>query len=93
MIVIEIEPENAEALTRVGWLTSVSGEPELAEPFFERALVINPDYPQAYWFLANTRVEMGDMEGAIGPLEALLTYEIPTEVRTEAAALLEEARS
>ena len=93
MIVIEIEPENAEALTRVGWLTSVSGEPELAEPFFERALVINPDYPQAYWFLANTRFEMGDMEGAIGPLEALLTYEIPTEVRSEAAALLEEARS
>lgn len=93
MIVLEIEPENPEALTRVGWLTSVSGEPGLAVPFFERALAIEPDYPQAYWFLANARIDIGDKEGAIGPLEALLTYEIPTDVRTEALAMLEEARS
>lgn len=93
MIVLEIEPENPEALTRVGWLTSVSGEPGLAVPFFERALAIEPDCPQAYWFLANARIDIGDKEGAIGPLEALLTYEIPTDVRTEALAMLEEARS
>lgn len=93
MIVLELEPENHEALTRVGWLTSVSGEPGLAIPFFEKALTIEPDYPQAYWFLANVRIEMGDMEGAVGPLEALLTYEIPNEVRTEAIAMLAEARS
>lgn len=93
MIVLEIEPENPEALTRVGWLTSVSGEPGLAVPFFERALAIEPDYPQAYWFLANARFDMGDKEGAVGPLEALLTYEIPSEVRTEALSMLEDARS
>lgn len=93
MIVLEVEPENAEALTRVGWLTSVSGEPELAVVFFERALAIEPEYPQAYWFLAVARFDFGDMEGAIGPLEALLAFEIPDEVRTEALAMLEEARS
>lgn len=93
MIVIEIEPENADALVRVGWLTSLSGEPQLAEPFFERALVIEPDYPQAYWFLAIARIDNGDNDGAIGPLETLLTFEIPTDVRAEAIAMLEEARS
>jgi hypothetical protein len=36
---------------------------------------------------------MGNMEGAIESLEALLTYEIPTEVRTQAIAMMEEARS
>lgn len=93
LIVLDLEPENADALVRVGWLTSVSNEPELAEPFLVRALVIDPDYPQAYWHLANVRIEMGNMKGAIEPLEALLTYEIPTEIRTEAMAMLEEARS
>jgi tetratricopeptide (TPR) repeat protein len=93
MVVLDLEPENSDALVRVGWLTSISAEPELAEPFFVRALVIDPDYPQAYWYLANVRIEMGNMEGAIESLEALLTYEIPTEVRTQAMAMLEEARS
>ena len=93
MVVLDLEPENSDALVRVGWLTSISAEPELAEPFFMRALVIDPDYPQAYWYLANVRIEMGNMEGAIESLEALLTYEIPTEVRTQAMAMLEEARS
>jgi cytochrome c-type biogenesis protein CcmH/NrfG len=93
MIVLDLEPENADALVRIGWLTSISGDPALAEPFFVRALAIDPDYPQAYWFLASVRLEIGDKEGAIGPLEALLTYEIPTDIRTEAMALLEEARS
>lgn len=93
MIVLDLEPENVDALVRIGWLTSISGDPALAEPFFVRALAIDPDYPQAYWFLASVRLEIGDKEGAIGPLEALLTYEIPTDIRTEAMALLEEARS
>lgn len=94
MIVLEQEPENAAALARVGWLTFVSGEAELAEPFVVRALVIEPDYPQAYWFLANIRFELGDMAGVVEPLELLLAYEsVPTDVRAEATTMLEEARS
>ncbi len=93
MIVLTAEPENVEALVRVGWLTSVSGEPELAEPFFERALVVQSDYPQAHWFLAIARIDMGDKERAIEPLVTLLTYEIPTDIRSEALEMLEEARS
>ena len=93
MIVLEQEPESATALARVGWLTFLSGEGELAEPFIVRAIAIQPDFPQAYWYLANVRIETGNPEGAVEPLELLLTYELPAEVRTQAEAMLEEVRS
>lgn len=93
MVVLDLEPENPDALARVGWLTFLSGEPSLAAPFVVRALAIEPDFPQAYWFLANIRMEIGDTLGAIDPLQRLLSYELPADVRAEAEALLEEARS
>lgn len=93
MVVLDLEPDDPEALARVGWLTFLSGEPSLAAPFVERALVIQPDFPQAYWFLANIRMEVGDAVGAIDPLQRLLAYELPIDVRAQAEALLEEARS
>lgn len=93
MVVLNLEPDDADVLARVGWLTFLAGEPSLAGPFVERALVIQPDFPQAYWFLANIRMALDDSLGAIDPLERLLAYELPTEIRAEAEALLEEARS
>ncbi|MEA2023368.1 MAG: hypothetical protein U9N79_03645 [Actinomycetota bacterium] len=93
MVVLNLEPENPDALARVGWLTFLSGEPTLAAPFVERALAIEPDFPQAYWFLANIRMEIDDALGAIDPLQRLLGYELPADVRAQAEALLEEARS
>ncbi|MEA3510400.1 MAG: tetratricopeptide repeat protein [Actinomycetota bacterium] len=93
MVVLDLEPENPEALARVGWLTFLAGELTLAAPFVERALAIDPEFPQAYWFLANIRIGNGDAAGAIGPLERLLAFELPIEIRTQAEALLDEARS
>jgi thioredoxin-like negative regulator of GroEL len=93
MVVLDQEPENATALARVGWLTFLSGEIELAEPFIVRAIAIEPDFPQAYWYLANVRIQMDDPQGAIEPLERLLAYELPADVRSQAEAMLAEARS
>ena len=93
MIVLEQEPESAIALARVGWLTFLSGEAELAEPFIVRAIAIEPDFPQAYWYLANVRFETGNPQDAVEPLERLLTYDLPPEVRAQAEAMLEEVRS
>jgi tetratricopeptide (TPR) repeat protein len=93
MVVLDQEPEDATALARVGWLTFLSGETELAEPFIVRAIAVEPDFPQAYWYLANVRIQMDDAPGAIEPLERLLAYELPPEVRAEAEAMLAEARS
>lgn len=93
MIVLDQEPGSATALARVGWLTFLSGEGDLAEPFIVRAIAIEPDFPQAYWYLANVRIETGNPQGAIEPLELLLAYELPPEVRSQAEALLAELRS
>ncbi|HHC08459.1 MAG TPA: tetratricopeptide repeat protein [Actinobacteria bacterium] len=94
MVVLEQEP-NAEALANVGWMTFLSGRPDVAEPFAERAIELDPSYGPAYWFLANIRfVGLDDPDGAVEPLERLLEIEnLPDEIRTEAEAMLAEARS
>jgi tetratricopeptide (TPR) repeat protein len=90
-IALEQQPDEPSTVAWVGWLTFLVGDPVAAEPYVVRALEIEPDYPQAYWFLANIRYETGNLEGTIVPLEKLLTYELPDEVRAEAEAMLAEA--
>jgi tetratricopeptide (TPR) repeat protein len=94
-ILEEQDPDNAEALASVGWMTHLSSEPEVAERFVERAIEVAPDYPQALWFLANIRISgLDDPAGAVAPLEQLLSYDdIPADIRTDAEALLAEALS
>ena len=90
-IALEQEPDAPSTVAWVGWLTFLLGDPESAEPYVVRAIEIEPEYPQAYWFLANIRYESGNLEGTIVPLEKLLTYELPEEVRLEATEMLAEA--
>ncbi len=94
MTVLEQDPDNAEALANVGWMTHLSGRPDVGVAFVERAIAAAPDHAQAYWFLANIRFHgLDDPAGAVEPLERLLTYEgLPDEIRTQAEALLAEAR-
>jgi tetratricopeptide (TPR) repeat protein len=91
-IALEQQPDEPSTVAWVGWLTFLLGDPEGAEPYVVRAIEIEPEYPQAYWFLANIRYESGDLDGTIVPIEKLLTYELPEEVREEAVAMLAEAR-
>lgn len=87
--------DNAEALANVGWMTFLSGEPDTAIRFVERALDVDGEYLQAYWFLANIRYfGFGDAAGAVSPLERLLAADgLPDDIRAEAQSLLEEARA
>ena len=84
-----------EALAWVGWILHLSGEPESASNFLEEALELEPDYPQAQWWLANVRFEgLGDPTGAIAPLEQLLSYtDVPDDIRAAAVELLAAARA
>jgi tetratricopeptide (TPR) repeat protein len=85
---------NAEALASVGWMTYLSDEPDIAEDYVERSIEVEPDFPQAYWYLGNIRLlGLADPGGAIDPLERLLTYELPDDVRTEAEELLDVAEA
>jgi hypothetical protein len=94
MTVLEQDEDNPEALASIGWMTHLSGRSDVAESFVERALAVAPEYAQAYWFLGNIRLlGLGDAAGAVEPFERLLEFpSIPDEVRSQAEALLEEAR-
>lgn len=95
LIVLEQDAGNAEALAIVGWMSFLSQEPDLAESYVVRSLEAAPGYPDALWFLANIRLfGTEDPDGAIGPLQELLSIEgLPDDVRTEAESLLDQARS
>ena len=90
LIVLDQNPDQEEALAMVGWLTFLAGEPELAEPFVAKSLAVEPDYPLALWFLGNILLVTGDHDGASRAIERLLTYDLSSDVRAEADALLAE---
>lgn len=87
--------DNAEALSNVGWMTFLSGDADTAVRFVERALDVDPDHLQGYWFLANIRFfGFDDAPGAVDPLERLLAADgVPDDIRAEAQSLLDEAKA
>lgn len=93
LTVLDQDPEQPEALAMVGWLSFLAGEAELAEPFVVKALDIEPDYPLAWWFLANVKVANGDPDAASQAIERLLAYDLSQEVRAEAERFLAELSS
>jgi len=90
LIVLEQDPDNVAALGAVGWMTHLSGRPDVAVSYVERALDIDPDFVQGYWYLANIRADgLSDPAGAVQPLRTLLGFDdIPDEIRLEAEAML-----
>lgn len=93
LVVLDQDPEQAEALAMVGWLSFLAGEPELAEPFVVKALSIEPNYPSALWFLANIKRQLGDPESAAEAIGRLLAFDLPDDVRAEAERFLAELQS
>lgn len=83
------------ALANVGWMTYLSGVPDVAESFVEESLEVQPDGGIAFWYLAVIRFNgLGDSQGAIEPLRSLLAYdEVPEEIRTAAEEMLAEAEA
>jgi tetratricopeptide (TPR) repeat protein len=82
--------QDPAALANVGWMTYLSGVPDVALSFVEQSLELQPDGGIAFWYLANIRYSgLGDAAGALAPLQSLLAYEnLPEELRTEAEELL-----
>lgn len=87
--------EHPEALAGLGWISFLVEEHATAEEYLMDALEMQPDFPQAQWWLANVRlIGLGDAAGAIEPLEALLASgAAPEEVRVLAEDMLEQARN
>lgn len=91
LIVLEREPDNVTALGAVGWMTHLSGRSDIGLSYVERALAIDPDFAQGYWYLASIRADgLDDPHGAVEPLRTLLGFEgLPEEIRTAAEAMLD----
>ncbi len=80
------------ALANVGWMTFLSGRPDIAVNYVEESLRVQPDGGIAFWYLANIRANgLDDTAGAIEPLQQLLAYEnLPEDIRTAAETMLAE---
>lgn len=87
-----LEVKDPSALANVGWMTYLSGAPEVAASFLDESLAIQPDGGIAFWYVANIRfIGLGDAAAAQEPLERLLAYEdLPETIRSEAERLLAE---
>ena len=61
--VLELE-QHPEALANIGWMTYLSGRPDIAVGYLEAALQRRPDYLPAQWFIANVYVTLGRSDEA-----------------------------
>ncbi len=80
---------NPEALANVGWMTYLSGRPDVAVGYVEAALEGQPDYLAAEWFLGNIYVSLGRNDEAIVPLTKIASSDdVPADVQEAAITLL-----
>ena len=89
MIVLESE-QHPEALANVGWMTYISGMPEVALGYVEAALQRQPDSITATWFLGNIQFTLGNIEEARVALTVVVEAEgVPSDVMNAALSLLD----
>lgn len=75
--VLEDQPANAEALAYRGWLMRLDGDPEGAQDFVERSVLVDPTYPDALVFAASIALELGDVDTAGAHLDRLDAIDAP----------------
>ncbi len=94
MYVLEtLKVQDPSALANVGWMSYLSGVPDVGASFVEQSIEVQSDAGIAFWYLANIRFAgLNDPAGAIEPLEKLLAYEnLPDDLKAEAESLLPAA--
>ncbi len=72
--VLEIDPDNINALINLGYFSAKSGQYEKAIARFERVLEIDPEFAEAYLYLSDTYIQMGEKEKAIESLESFKQF-------------------
>ncbi len=94
MIILSQE-QHPEALANVGWMTYMSGRPDIALGYIEAALQRQPGSLAALWLLANIQHALGNYAEAAEALAVVLDAEegVPDNVRVAATALLVEMES
>lgn len=88
MVILEVE-QHPEALANVGWMTYISGRPDVALGYVEAALQRQPDSLTAIWFLGNIQFSLGNELAAIEALTTIVRADdIPENVKESARSLL-----
>ena len=83
--------QHPEALANVGWMTYLSGRPDIAAGYVEVALERQPDFLAAKWFLGNIYVSLDRLDEAEAFLiEVLASDDVPDEIKESALTLLEQ---
>lgn len=86
--------QNPEALANVGWMTYLSGRPDIAVSYVEAALERQPNYLAAEWYLGNIYMALGrNDEASVFLVKISASDEVPDDVKAEAVKLLEQIRA
>ncbi len=72
---IEINPRHASAYNNLGVLALDENRFDLAERFFARSIEIEPDDAKTRFLLARTRLDLGNIPGALEAIEAAITLD------------------
>ena len=87
-IVIDAEPENVAALAGYGWLLGRSATPnevgpaEVAVSFLDRAIAVDPAYPEALVYRAFVYAFLGQLEAGRADLAAFDAFDVrPADLR------------
>lgn len=88
--VLAIDASHPQALTQLGQLHLMRGEPDAARPLLERAVAAKPDHAIAHAYLARVHQAGGDADAALTSLDRAIGHE-PSAwgARFEKASLLE----
>ena len=91
----DLEIQDPSALANVGWMVFLNGRADLAVSFVEQSLELDPNGPDALWYLANIQyIGLGDAASAQAPLQQLLTFEeLPADSRSAVEELLAEVEA
>lgn len=90
MVTLDIE-KHPEALANVGWMTYLSGRPDVALEYVEASLQRQPSSLTATWFLGNIEFSLGNFEAASEALSKIISADsVPDDVREAAETLLSQ---
>jgi tetratricopeptide (TPR) repeat protein len=88
MVILEND-KHPEALANVGWMTYISGRPDVALGYVEAALQRQPDSITATWFLGNIQFTLGNFDEAAEALGTIVDANgVPDDVKESARSLL-----
>ena len=90
--ILEVDPDNAVALTYRGWMVSLAGLDDEAMEYLDRAIVADPELPDALVFRAIVLNRLGRSEAAADALRAFDALDPPPAMQQliEATDLREE---